>query len=508
MGTISIRREAVFRLVGGIVAVVAALISAGQNAAVADGPVSVTLTSADDSAFPTVTAVVLADEAGKPLPSLSPDELSVTENGKPADVVSVTPSSSTRVPLELVLAIDTSGSMADISGGGGTKLSQAQAAAIGLLKSLAQGDRAALIGFDQQVRVEQPATADLSLVINAIGRLSPRGNTALYDAVGKATELASQAQNPRRAVVLLTDGNDFGGISTLTREASLARTASTNTIFYTIGVGSDADTAYLTQLANGSGGHFFPAAEGTDLPAISAAIQEQLRSYFVLTVRSTAEASGTERTIQVSIQSGGSQSSGSLAYTSLRPAVAVSTPEPPAAPIATAPAVASPPKAAATQGDSNAWLPFVGAAAVGLIPIGALVLLLAANRQRAGLRLRPEGPPVAFAGMAGMLTQSPANGRPAPVVNLTVSQRGEVRRFPLKGTLRIGSAPDNEIVLGSGDGIAPYHARISIRDGRVVLHHLAPGFETLMSGQSIDWASVEPGADVTIGSATLNVETG
>jgi VWFA-related protein len=500
VASVSIRRTSALHTAGALVALVATLVGVGHNTALADGPGSVTVASADDSAFPTITAVVLADQDGKPLSSLPPGSVTVTENGKPAEVVSVTPSSSTSVPLELVLAIDTSGSMA-----GGT-LAQAQTAAIGLLRSLAPGDRAALISFDTQVRVEQPSTADLSTVIAAIGRLSARGNTALYDAVAKSADLTSQAQNARRAVVLLTDGEDYGGLSKLSREESLARSVASQTIFYTIGVGSEMDTAYLTQLAQGSGGRFFPAAQAAELPAIYAAIQERLRSYFVLTVRSTAEPAGTDRTIQVSIQSGASQSSGSLAYTSRRPAGVASTPEPSPVPVTLAPEVGPVSSPTATGGGSS-WAPLLGGAGVALVPIGALVLLLAAHNRRAGLRLKPQTP-VATASLATMLTQNQGSSRAAPpVVSLSVSQGGEVRRFPIAGTLRVGTAPDNEVRISDDGGVAPHHARIWVRDGRVMLHHLAPGFQTLMSAQPVEWASVEPGQDVVIGSATLRVAT-
>ncbi len=498
MPGVSIRGVWAPRALCAFVALVTALLGAGHDVTLADGPGSVTVASADDSAFPTVTAVVLADQDGKPLVSLSPGSVSVTENGKPAEVLSVAPASSSSVPLELVLAIDTSGSMA-----GGT-LARAQAAATGLVKSLASGDRAALVSFDTQVRVEQPSTADLPAVIAAIAKLSARGNTALYDAVGKSAELTSQAQNARRAVVLLTDGEDYGGLSKLSREESVARSVSSQTIFYTVGVGAEVDTAYLTQLAESSSGRFFPAAGAADLPAIYATIQERLRSYFVLTVRSSAEPAGSDRTIQVAIRSAAGEATGSLSYASRRPAGVSPTPEPSPVPVTVVPqAEAAPPPVAA--GGGNSWLPLVAGAAVALVPVAAVALLFTTRRRRAGLQLEPSAAEPVLP-LAAMLARGSGDGPAAlPALTLAVSQQGEVQRFPITGTLRVGTASDNEVVLRDEGGVAPHHARIWVRDGRVMLHHLAPGFQTLLAGQPVEWASLDAGEDAVIGSATLRL---
>lgn len=463
----------------------------------ADGPIAVTVASADDSSFPTVTAVVLIDQNGKPLTSIPEGATTAIEDGEMAQVVSLTPAASANIPLELVLTIDTSGSMA-----GGT-LKQAQAEASGLLKNLRAGDTAALISFDNQVRVEQASTSNLETVGAAVTGLAAHGNTALYDAVAKSADVAGQAVNPRRAVVLLTDGEDYGGLSKLTREQSLARAVDSHTIFYVIGVGSEVDALYLRQLAEGSGGRYFQATQSSDLGAIYATIEERLRSYFVLTLHSAAPATGASRSLKVTVQLGASQTSASLSYSSRRPGASASQ----ATPIATATPVpaatpATLPTATSSGGGSLLTIPVV--AAVGALPVVALVLLVLSNRHRRAVPAPereasiPAELPLAGAVVAG------GNGA-EPRFRLVASQGEVTRSFNIRGTLSIGSAPESDIVF-SGEGVASHHARIWVRDEKVMLHHLADGYETRIAGQPIDWAQVDPGSEVTVGSGTLLVE--
>ena len=458
------------------------------------GPASVSLSSADDSGFPTVTAVVLVDQAGKPLTSIPAGATTAEENGKPAQVLSVTPAASAKIPLELVLTIDTSGSMA-----GGT-LPQAQAAASGLLKDLGGGDRAAVISFDNQVRVDQASTADLASANAAVASLEAHGNTALYDAVAKSAEVAGQAVNPRRAVVLLTDGQDYGGLSTLTRDQSIASVAASNTIFYVIGVGSDVDSAYLQQLAQTSGGRYFAAAQASDLSAVYSAIEERLRSYFVVTLRSSAPANGASRKLSLTVTLGGTATTASLTYDSKRPSAATAT-TPTAVP--TPGRVVATPAAAASKTSSRGGSAITVAAIVAVIalPLIALFLLIVGIRRGKRAQVVPPQPPVPGAPL--MLSRILPGEQPQ--YQLVASQDGLSRSYSLAKTLSVGSAPDDDIVF-SGGGVAPHQARIWLRDDKVMVHHLVSGYETKVDGQAIEWAQLEPGTVIMIGTGTVRVE--
>lgn len=490
------RRRRLLRAVA-VGVTLAGILSLAAQGVLADGPTSVVVTSADDSAFPTVSTVVLAGQDGNPLPSLAASDVSVTENGKPAQVLSVTSSTDVTIPLELVLAIDTSGSMA------GVTLPQAKGAATTLLKSLGSSDQAALISFDTQVRVDQPPTGDVPAVIGSVAALAAHGNTALYDAVGKAADLGSQAPGARRAVVLLTDGEDYGGLSSLTREQSLARAVASHTIFYTIGVGSAVDTAYLGQLADQSGGRFFLAPQASDLAAIYGAIQDRLRSYFVVVARSSAAAGGASRTIQVSIRAGAG-GTGSLVYTSRHPDAEAPAPAAVAPPVT--PAVVASAAPAASSVGSSRWPSYVGGFAVLLVPLAALALLFASRRRRANLRLVPATGAMQLGPVGPAPSRAPATSEAVTrQVTIRVRDNGDTRSYRLLSTLSVGIAPDNDVVLSVGSGAAPHHARLWLRDGQVMLHHLAANCETTVAGRTVEWASIEGGQEIGVGSAILEV---
>lgn len=487
-------RSNVRRLTLALLVLGLAALSAGPYAASADGPASVVVASADDTSFPAVTAVVLIDQDGRPLASIPAGAVTAVEDGQPAAVVSVVPAASATIPLELVLTMDTSGSMA-----GGT-LAQAQRAATGLIANLQPGDRAALISFDNEVRVDQASTADLAAASAGVARLTAHGNTALYDAVAKSAQVAGQAVNPRRAVVLLTDGEDYGGLSKLSRDQSIASAVDSHTIFYVIGVGPEVDSAYLQQLAQASGGRYFQAAQSSDLATIYATIDERLRSYFVLTLRSTAPAADTARSVKVTVQLGASQASATLNYASKRPPAAAAAATPAATPNPSPPP--APPSHTESSGDSMLGTVAI-AAAVLAVPLFALGLLLFSNKRRRA---------VAVADPDVERLTGPLDARTAgeardgtPQFRLVASQAGATSRVDLNGAVSIGSSPDSDIVF-SGEGVAHHHARLWARDGKVMVHHLAAGYETLVAGEPVDWAPLAAGSEVRVGSGTLVIE--
>jgi hypothetical protein len=72
----------------------------------------------------------------------------------------------------------------------------------------------------------------------------------------------------------------------------------------------------------------------------------------------------------------------------------------------------------------------------------------------------------------------------------------------------LGSGQTCAIGLSAAPGVAAEHARIWWRDGRLMLHHLAPGqLTTAVGGRSVTWAVLEHGDEVWIGPHKLSVST-
>jgi Mg-chelatase subunit ChlD len=140
--------------------------------------------------------------------SLSADEITTTsfriaEGGEQKVVRAV------RLPsdkLSVVLVIDTSKSME------GAPMDAARRAATTFVGALPAGVPVAVVGFGNVPTVASPFGTSKALTNAALARLTPRGNTTLYDAVVQALRLLSDRKpgtEDRQAVVLLTDGGGY-----------------------------------------------------------------------------------------------------------------------------------------------------------------------------------------------------------------------------------------------------------------------------------------------------------
>jgi len=146
-----------------------------------------------------VTATV-SDLRGRFVPGLRREDFVVYEDDQPQQV---THFSAERVPVSLGVALDTSGSMA------GAKIDAAQSALDRFLYDLlGRQDEIFLYRFSNYPVLVQSWTTDRQLLTRALGRLTPNGGTAMYDAVAEAIPLAAQGQNRKKALLVMSDGND------------------------------------------------------------------------------------------------------------------------------------------------------------------------------------------------------------------------------------------------------------------------------------------------------------
>ncbi len=165
--------------------------------------------------------------------------------------------------VDLVLALDSSISMQ------GTKLAAAVAAARGLLTEMApRTDRVGLVSFDGQARREYVITQDFDAVSRRLDQLVLGNGTRIDLGLEKSLgELESRGRDgSRRAVVLLTDGRPSEGTEARALQLAALARASDVSVF-TVGLGADADTAFLRALAR-DGSYAFLAPTGEDLAAI------------------------------------------------------------------------------------------------------------------------------------------------------------------------------------------------------------------------------------------------
>lgn len=164
-----------------------------------------------------------------------------------------------RKPVNLVMVLDTSGSMS------GEKITGMRSAAVKFVEQMNNEDVISIVAFSTTARTlmenQKVGTARTSAA-NAIRGLTANGNTALYDAIVLGAGLVTKYNSSQRAnlMVVLTDGLDTS--SRRKFDAALIRDATANnTSLYTIAYGGDADKEKLDSLAKQSNGDFFEGSE-------------------------------------------------------------------------------------------------------------------------------------------------------------------------------------------------------------------------------------------------------
>jgi VWFA-related protein len=197
-----------------------------------------------------------------------------------------------QIPVTYGLVIDNSGSMRN-------QLSDVVKAGIRIIKSNKPEDEAFLIRFisSDKIQVVQETTSSTDLLIDGLEALYVEGGeSAVVDAIYLATEkLAKQQGNNtirRRALVLITDGEDLN--SFYTREQLSRLLGSTDIQVYSIGFtdfykskNAQRATSLLTQLATDTGGRPFFPSSSTDLEHISDEIINDIRTQYIISYAPT-----------------------------------------------------------------------------------------------------------------------------------------------------------------------------------------------------------------------------
>jgi Ca-activated chloride channel family protein len=188
--------------------------------------------------FVNVTATV-TDGNGRFVSGLRQEDFTVYEDGQIQDVSHF---SSDRVPVSLGIALDASGSMSP------EKLAAARAAIERLIfKLLDEDDELFFVEFATRAEMTQGWTTDRQLISDALKQVVPVGGTALYDAVAAALPTAQEGRNRKKALLVISDGNDTN--SSISVNSLRQRIRESEVLVYALGVdGSDTiDNRILTQ---------------------------------------------------------------------------------------------------------------------------------------------------------------------------------------------------------------------------------------------------------------------
>jgi Ca-activated chloride channel family protein len=185
--------------------------------------------------------VSVADATNRFVSGLRKEDFIVYEDGKPQ---AISQFESERVPVSLGIALDTSGSML------GEKIAAAQAALNRFLFDLlGPDDEIFLYRFDSRPDLVQPWTTDRMALSRALGAVQPRGGTAMYDAIADAVPMAQSGTRRKKALVVISDGNDT---SSQTRVPELQQLIhESEVLVYAIGIDGSGGPAYTSNPSPG-----------------------------------------------------------------------------------------------------------------------------------------------------------------------------------------------------------------------------------------------------------------
>lgn len=245
-----------------------------------------------------VTAYVsVTDQGGYPVTGLSEGNFSLFENMQPIPLAEPPVFvSQVHAPLSVALALDYSKSITDTP----EFVADMVAAAADFIHQLGSGDEAAIIKFGTEVEVFQPYTSDKALLLTALQTPWEKGGkTNLYDAVHKAVQDTAPRKNPRKAVIVITDGENRGEQTKYSLKAVIQYAGKKGIPVFTIGLGLF-DSSILETLADGTGGQFYRAATSDNLENTYLQLVDTLLEYqYILSyVSGVTDEASAELTVQ------------------------------------------------------------------------------------------------------------------------------------------------------------------------------------------------------------------
>jgi VWFA-related protein len=231
----------------------------------------------------------VTDAKGRLVPGLTQQDFVIEEDGRKQDIRYF--SRESELPLTLGLLIDTSPSVKP------TFDQERVAASRFLDQVLRQKDLAMVIGFEKSVTLVQDFTEDLDLLRRSIDELEIGpvidGGTSLYDAVYLAANEKLKAEAGRKAVILISDGDDT--TSKMRPEETMRAVHASDTVVYTIaiggrwrgfggygrrGAGGFGDHGTLKRLSAETGGSFFDIRDRQSFSDAFSQINQELRNQY------------------------------------------------------------------------------------------------------------------------------------------------------------------------------------------------------------------------------------
>ena len=174
----------------------------------------------------------VTDDDGRFVSGLRKEDFTIYEDGVRQEVSQF---SNERVPVSLGIVLDSSGSMTP------DKMSSARSAIDRFVYDLlGKDDELFFMEFANRPDLVQDWTTDRRAISRAVARVNPAGGTALYEAVADAIPVANAGKHPKKAILVISDGNDTNSSISVGELRQLIRES--EVLVYALGVDGTATT--------------------------------------------------------------------------------------------------------------------------------------------------------------------------------------------------------------------------------------------------------------------------
>ena len=224
----------------------------------------------------------VTDRKGQIVRNLTKDDFILLEDKRPQEIRYF--SQETDLPLTLGLLVDTSMSQRRV-------LNAERGASFRFLETVLRPnkDQVFLMQFDFRIFVRQGLTSNMRQLNDALAfvdtptmrqlQAQTGGGTLLYDAIIAASNDPMTKLKGRKALIILTDGEDTGSDASIGDAIEAAQRA--DTLIYSILFADEGDgRRVLQRLSRETGGSFFEVTKKQSLDQIYSALQEELRSQY------------------------------------------------------------------------------------------------------------------------------------------------------------------------------------------------------------------------------------
>jgi Ca-activated chloride channel family protein len=225
--------------------------------------------------------VTVTDDWNRIVTGLDKENFSVLEG---SEVQEVKHFSSEDAPISLGVIFDMSGSMND-------KIMKAREAVIEFFKTANPQDEFFMVTFNDRPQLRADFTKSIEDIQGKLVYTVPQGSTALLDAIYLGVSKMKDARNPKKALLIISDGGD--NHSRYTENEIKAMVKEADVQIYSIGIFSAAPTqqeeiagpAMLTEISQVTGGRLFTITNPNELADVATKIGIELRNQYVLGYR-------------------------------------------------------------------------------------------------------------------------------------------------------------------------------------------------------------------------------